>query len=129
MRVKPVEGVAVKEAVEVALPKVVATVMGPVAAPAGTTKTTAVAETLVGGGFSVPPPSCGTETCVAAPRLVPTTVTNVPRGPVFGLKSVIVGPAAQPKPRAALITIWTSTTLTAPSLSNRCRLPPHPALG
>jgi hypothetical protein len=91
--VKPVEGVTVKGLAELTLPNAVATVMAPVAAPAVTTKVSEAEEIVDGGGLTAPPPSCGMVIWGAVPKFVPVMVTSVPMGPIFGLKSVIVGPS------------------------------------
>ena len=100
-------------------------VIGPVAVPATTTKLTEAEETLEKGCPIVPPPCFGMEIWGAEPKLLPVTVTKVPTGPDFGLKSVIVGleSAVQTVVRTALITIWTSTTLITPSTFKSIAVP------
>ena len=71
----------------VAVPDGVTTVIGAVAAPAGTMATISVLElTVKAAAFTVP--NC---TAVTLLNLVPEIVTLVPAGPLEGAKAVIVG--------------------------------------
>jgi hypothetical protein len=78
-----------------ALPEGVITLIGPVVAPAGTVAVICVSE------FTVYVPAVPLNmTAVASVNPLPLIVTDVPTGPLEGLKPVINGPAA-PKPADA----------------------------
>ena len=87
--------------VEVADPLNANTWMFPVVAVDGTTNVTLVGVDAVTGAGVVPPPCRGTSTVTGVPwldtRVVPVIVTDVPIGPVGGVKLVIVG-AGSPEP-------------------------------
>src|SRR5262249_49306017 len=68
-----------------------ATVIVPVAAPLGIVNVIEVADTVATGAAIVPPPSFANVNWGAAPKFEPVTLTRVPIGPDFGLKSVITG--------------------------------------
>jgi hypothetical protein len=67
----------------------------PLAAPAGMMKVRVAAVALAANPVTVPPAWLASENCAAVPllgsRFVPITVTRVPAGALFGLKSVIAG--------------------------------------
>jgi hypothetical protein len=71
-----------------AVPPAVVTAIWPVVAPAGTTATICVAESLVSGMVAAVPPNV---TAVALARFVPVMVTLVPTGPLVGVNDAIVG--------------------------------------
>jgi hypothetical protein len=118
-RPKVFAGVTVNEELVLTPAAPLLTVMGPVADPAATTKVRDACDALAIGWPMAPPPCFAMDTC-GDPKLLPVTVTEVPMGPDFGLKSEIVTvvpeSAAQPKFRAASMSIWISIILTAPSL-------------
>src|ERR1035438_1989576 len=68
-----------------ALPAV--TVIGPLADPAAMVKVREVDERMETGCTMVPPPCFGMDTSAAAAKLLAVSVTEVPIGPDFGLKS------------------------------------------
>ena len=76
----------------VAVPVVVVTAIGPVVAPAGTAAVICVADTTVKAGWFVPLKV----TAVAPMKFVPSMVTDMPTGPLVGLKPVTVGAPATP---------------------------------
>jgi hypothetical protein len=78
--------VTVKDAEEVAVPPAVVTLMVPVVAETGTTVVICVALTTV--KVVVTPLK---RTAVAPVKFVPVNVTDVPAGPLVGLKEVMVG--------------------------------------
>jgi len=96
-RVKVLEGLMVRVAVDPAVRPFSEAVTDPVAAPAGMTKVRVVAFAVESGAESVPPDWAAKVIAAAVPvpemRFVPVTVTMVPVVPDFGLKSDMVGAA------------------------------------
>jgi len=94
-----IAGVTVKLLVLVVVPPGVVTAMGPVVAPVGTVAVIWVALLTVTVAFM--PLNL---TTVAAVKLVPVITTEVPTGPLVGLKLIIVGGTATVK-LLALVTV------------------------
>jgi hypothetical protein len=120
----------------VAVPPGVVTVTGPLVAPAGTTKVSVVASTMV-KLLTGPPLS---DTAVAPVRLVPVAVTVVPTSPLLGVKATSVGTgvgagvggattggvtvnvvaAEVPPPGAGLVTVTPNEPALATALAGTC---------
>src|ERR1039458_969271 len=116
-RLKVLEGVTVNPELVLTAVVPLVSVIAPVADPAATTNVREVCDALAIGSPMVQPRCFAMDTCAAEPKSFPVTVTEVPIGPDCGLKPEIDTTALpQPNPRAALISIWTSTTLSTPSL-------------
>ena len=81
--------VTVKIPVDVTEPPALLTVICPVVAPAGTVQTICVA--LAELTAAVPPGNATVLPAVVATKFVPVIVTEVPAGPLVGLRPVIVG--------------------------------------
>src|SRR5437867_234904 len=82
--------VTVKSEALVAVPPGVVTVIFPVTAPLGTVAVTRVPAPFTENVVAATPPNF---TEVAPPKFVPLIVTEVPTGPLVGVKDVIVGVA------------------------------------